>query len=229
MYLLPNLVKRDDVRMLFPSSVGELRTRVSKTLIDAQEALRGITTISSQNRTFVNTLQAVDRVAAKVYITLKVAWTLHNVSPDDQLRVAAEEAMVELQNNSVDLIENNIDVYRACKEYAQGAGTHEQLNAEEKNFLKYMLDKFQKQGLGLSTDQLVHVTALKKEIAHLRLEFDANISAAHDTILCTRTELAGCPDDFIESLNMNEHVQIHETTCLHQLEKKAPDILKSAC
>ena len=204
MYRLPRIIQHTDLSGLFPTTAEQLHTQVQTALEDARKGIAAVIAMAHTERTFINTLQASDRVTAKLNVMLKVAWTLQNVSPDENLRNAAAQTIVELQNSLVDLIENNVELYHVLKEYQQNATFVQQLNPEASCFLQFMVDKFEKQGLALSAEQQMRVKALKKEIAQLKLEFDMNISAAHDIITVTRAELAGCPEDFIESLSKDE-------------------------
>lgn len=201
---LPNLMKADDVAALFPASVTELTARVEQVIAETQHGIDVIVAYAPDERTFENTVEAADRVAARLYIMLKVAWTLQNVTPDSALRVAAQEAMVTLKNRSVDLIENNVALYRAIKEYAQGAAKTATLNTEEKYFLKHTLEQFEKNGLSFPEVQQEQIKKLKKEIAQLRLAFDTNIASVNDCVTLQHADLAGCPDDFIETLKKDD-------------------------
>lgn len=197
------LHKKTDVAELFPTTVEALRQCVEDTMRDAQVRLVALLALSAEQRTFINTAHEIDRVTANVYNTIKIVWTLHNVSPDAQLREAAQEALPRLQNFVLDTIENNPEVYRALKEYTQH-GMREELTDEEQKYLSDTLKKFEKQGMALPVEQQNEVRELKKEIVRLCLALDTNIMNDNRTITVTADELAGCSPDFIAGLSHDQ-------------------------
>lgn len=203
-YKLPQIVTHDDLRGLFPATAQELRNRTAATVEDARYGIQLVTDLTAKDRTFENTIVAADRVSARLAIMFRVAWALQNVSTDADLRAAAGEALVTLQTAMVDLIENNVALYRACKEYEQGAAVRENLLPQERYCLNQKIEKFEKGGLGLPAEQQERIRALKKEIAQLSVTFDTNINNANDFITVSRADLAGCPDDVIDHLRRDD-------------------------
>ena len=198
------LIQSIDVLQLFPTTVVDLQQRVAETMNDARERISALVVLPAERRTFANTAHEIDRVAANLHVMTKVVWTLHNVSPDASLREAAQEALPRLQNFSLDMLENNPEVYRALKEYADNVPA-EPLTDEEKKYLADTLKKFEKQGMALPAEKQHEVRELKKEIARLCLALDTNIMNDNRTVTVTEDELRGCSPDFIAGLQRDSH------------------------
>lgn len=202
--MLPKINTKEHVRDLFPATPADIVQRTDNALAQAQKDVEAVIACSVEERTFDNTVRALDYLLARVRMTIAPMSTLKDVSPDADIRKACQEAIIKTQNFTVDMISNNRDLYRAVKEYAVEKAENEKLNAEECRFLEETVKDFEKSGLGLPDDQLEEVKALKKELAQLGLEFMTNVNNDQSSITVTRQELTGLDDDFISSLKTDE-------------------------
>jgi thimet oligopeptidase len=204
LYMLPKLYNVADIKAIFPTTVEEFKKRVKQTLEKTGKGIETIIAIPALQRTFENTIEAIDRTNAHLSIMGKIAWTLQNLSPDDAIRAATHQGMIDLQNFDVDMISNNVALYKAVKEYVDHTGKSEQLSSEEKRYLNDLIKKFEKNGLNLPEDQQEKVKEIKKELNRLSLEFHKNINTDNRFIAVTAAELQGLPPEFIAGLKKDE-------------------------
>lgn len=203
-YMLPKLKNVHDIMSLFPKTAEELSGRVHNVIIETGSKIEKIIAMSALHRTFANTIKALDHASAQLIMIGKIAWVLQNLSPDDAMRVATHQAMIDLQNFDIDMISNNLQLYKAVREYVEHAGKIEQLNDEEQRYLKDLIKKFEKNGLGLPEDKQNVVKGLKKELTQISLEFHKNINTDNRFIIISKAELAGLSSDFIAGLKKDE-------------------------
>ena len=202
--MIPIIASAQEVKNLFPSSKSALIQQNEQVLAQANKSIDAIIAIAPEKRTYANTVAATDAAGASISIMMHVAWALQNLSPEQELRDAACEAILKMQGWAVDTLSNNPELYRALKEYAAGQGAHEKLNAEEKKYLQELLDGFAKSGLNLPLAQQEEVKKIKKELARLGLEFNTNVAKDQRSIKVTREALAGLDDAFVNSLQRDD-------------------------
>lgn len=202
LYMLPRITSVHEVRALFPTTPDALRAQVNAAIEKAQKGIDVLVALKPEERTFENTIQALDTIGTNLGIVAHIAWTMQNVHPDEAMRVAAQEAMINIQNFSVDNISYNPKVYAAVKEYAEKSA--ELLNAEEAKYLDETLEDFEKSGLNLPLEEQEVIKQLKKDLAQASITFSGNINSDLRSIAVPREALAGLDDDFIASLKQNE-------------------------
>ena len=194
-----------DALALFPSSVTQIKDRTSQTLTQAKTELAHILAIPADQRTYENTVAAFDHLVSFSNATLNasIISTLDLVHPDEAIRNAARDAVLEIQNFLIE-VSTNKALYNAFKEYAQTNVHHEKLNDEQKYFLHKTIEDFEHEGLNLPQEKLEQVKTLKKELTELEQQFERNIAQDQSKIFVTQDELAGLPEDFITSLPKDE-------------------------
>ena len=195
----------DDVKKLFPQTPQAINDEIKQCIEETKSDVQEIIAIPGQNRSFANTAAALDDVLTRSNTAIKesVISGIEYLHPDKVMRDAAHQAVKEVSDFLVDAVYNNKKLYAAFKEYAQGNALHEDLNPEQKYFIKETLKSFERAGLELPDDQLENVKKLKKELNDLSLAFDRNIADDARTICVSKKDLAGCTDEFINNLTQN--------------------------
>jgi len=204
--MIYNVESPQDVRDLFPASAREINEMVDQYIKDAQIALDAIIAVPTDKRTYANTVKALDIVESLSDLAIFAAVTeiLQYTSPDDSVRKSAQDALVKIQEFAVDAMANNVALYKAIKSYAENQAKVEKLTEEERYYLEKTMEDFKRSGLDLPADKLEQVKKLKKDLAVLQLDFEANIAKDSSSIAVTREQLAGLADDFINSLKKND-------------------------
>ena len=162
----------------------------------ANEAVAAIVAVPDNQRTFQNTLGAIDDLAARFESSVSMLIFMSNVHPDASVRAASEAAEQQANDFLIDLGKRE-DLYRAVKAYA---ATNPKLEGEQKRFMEFTLRDYRRAGMDLSPEQRARLSEVQKEIGKLGIGFSKNIAEDESVVLLTPEELAGVPDEFVKSL-----------------------------
>jgi len=204
--MIANIKAVDDVAALFAKSAQEIEEKTKLYSDELKKLIADIIAVSDADRTFANTAQALDFASsiANIDIFTSACYVLKEVSPDAAIRAAASKAIMEISALGIDLISNNVQLYRAFKAYAEGNAKKENLATDQQYFVDETMADFKRAGLDLPDEQLELAKKIKKEIVDLSLQFDTNIAADDSHIIVERDALAGLDDDFIDSLKKTD-------------------------
>lgn len=190
-----------EITKLFPTSVAQLNTMVEQAKKCALEHINAILQIPSNERTFDNTIRALDIVTGfNFMVPHSTVVTIAMVSKDKDLREAAQKAEVDLGAFSIDNFGQNKQLYLALKEYADGNGKQEKLTTEQRYFLNELMDDYKRAGLELPDETRVKVKKILQELTELTTQFSNNISNGRKTLTVSKEELLGMDEDFINAL-----------------------------
>jgi len=203
-YMMPAIRTIDDVIQLFPKTVTDIQKKSQLAMDRALCDLNTMLQLTTQQRTFDNTIRAYDILNARLHQTGTIIHVLEMVSPDASLRSAAHEQIIKLQEFSVDNLAHNKDVYEAIKEYSQIGKDLDTLTPEEAYYLKELVKGLEKSGLNLPHMTQEELKKLKKELGVLELQFETNINCDNRTINVTHAGLAGLSEQFIETLKKTD-------------------------
>lgn len=200
---LKNVMNVHDVVRLFPRNASMIESQAKSYIRAAKKQIKAIIDIDDQERTFENTAKALDNILAlsDLAIFAHAAQILDLLSPDTKIREAARDAFVKIEASFIEMLSDK-KLYHAFVVYAQGNAHQEELTDEQRYFVDKMIQDFKRDGLDLPDSQLEQVKILKKELAELSTDFEKNIASDNRTIIMTRDELAGLPDDFINALKI---------------------------
>lgn len=196
-----------DVINLFPQNATQIAQLTQQSIHEARKKIEEIIAIAPEKRTYENTAHAFDALCSLSGLSIagNTIEILELVSPDEQIRTAAHEAVLKMQEFAVDAISNNKALYNAFKEYALGNANAENLTQEQRYYLKKTMEDFKRGGMDLPDDKLEAVKTLKKELAALELKFSSNIAQDNRTIALSAQGLAGVDADFLNSLKRGEN------------------------
>lgn len=195
-----------DAIKLFPNSVAQIESMTQKSLEQVKKQLDEIVAVPNEQRTYENTVAAFDNMGSlsNAVIVGGIISTLDLVHPDQAIRDAARDAVKNIQNFFIDNISSNRDLYNGFKYYAENNAKNEQLTQEQNYFIQETLKDFKRSGLDLADDKLEELKKVKKELVDIESDFDKNIAQDKSSIEVTKEELAGLPEDFIESRPKSE-------------------------
>lgn len=185
---------------VFPETAEEIDAAFELATNEALAGIQQILSIPSGERTFENTVREFDRIAARFYTPWCAVTTLQMVHPDPILRSKAEKVRIAYKEFAIIHFDLNRAIYQAFKEYQNGNGHKEILNAERAYFLTNALTTFHQLGLDLSVESYEQMKSLSKEIALLEGQFSTNIALDRSSLTVTRDALAGMSEDFIAGL-----------------------------
>ena len=203
----------DDVCSLFAKNVEDIGTRKNLAFVQAQKDLAAIKGLQQKERTFDNTVRALDQAEDQFEIVVGSLDVMQNLHPDDDIRTSAYNSVVEMKAFAVDVFFDK-ELYRAFREYENSAYQAEKLSDEEQYYFQNKMKSFKRHGFSLSEEQFEELKTVKKEISQLELEFQRNVNDDRSFITVSRDELLGCREYFIEQLKQDDtgHYAI---TCDH--------------
>ncbi len=194
----------DNIQKFFPKNSDDVKkySEYSKDLLD--QDIDEIIKITVTDRTFNNTAKALDNAQRKFRVVSNILNLLEMVSPDETIRKACHEQIIDLSSFYVDKVSCNKALFSAFNAYIQDNSKKENLDAEQQYYLQEALKDFKRQGLHLPDDVLEKVKKYEKEIAKLGLEFEANVANDNSFILADESQLDGLSKDFIQCLQKND-------------------------
>jgi thimet oligopeptidase len=166
-----------------------------------KEEYRKIKEILPEERTYLNTIYALEHGDGEMGAMMRKAAVLGEVSPKEAVRAKVSEVLIDVSNQMVD-IEYDRDVYIAILEYYEGNYRDEKksLGKDDIKLLEDVIKECKHLGFDLPEKQRAKFRALLKKSSALCEHFGKNINDYNDYILCTREELNGLADRVIDSL-----------------------------
>ncbi|KKP35872.1 MAG: Oligopeptidase A [candidate division TM6 bacterium GW2011_GWF2_32_72] len=189
----------NDLENYFLKTTQEIKTAADQAKETALFELTRIYSIAPEQRTFENTMLAIDNASNKLGTIANAISTAQYVHPEKEMRQTAQEAIEDLQNFSIEHFSNNYKIYTATKEYVENNLKKENLSNERKYFLEETIKDFNRKGFNLPEKERKEIEQLNKEIAKIELDFEANIAKDQSCILVNQEELTGMSEDFISA------------------------------
>ena len=168
-----------------------------RVMSEADRRYDAIAKLKDGDRTFDNTVLAMEKVGTWAGEEISVPLFLKYVSTDEKIRAAGDTLEVEFSRWAI-RTQAREDLYAALKAGVKKEGPRNDL---EKRLVEKMMLDFQLNGLDLEKQKRDRVTELKQKISDLGIAFDTNLNEAQDSLLLTREELAGMPDSYVERLD----------------------------
>jgi thimet oligopeptidase len=155
----------------------------------ADAAVAKIIAIPAKQRTFANTLGALDDISVRLDNETSMTLFMQYVSTDAKEREASRAAEEAVVNWTIDLGKNEA-LYKAVKAYAD---TKPKLTGEKARFLEHTMRDYRLSGMTLPKAQRDKLAALEKEMSKLGTDFDTAINEDQTKVALTEAELAGVP------------------------------------
>lgn len=166
-----------------------------------KEVYARIKGIKKEERTFVNTVYALEKADGDFGTIFRQMGFLGEVSSKKEIRDTVHEVMTTLSQELVD-IEYDKGLYTALLDYEAGAYKKEKkhLRKEDIKLFTEGLRDYKRMGFDLPLPKQKELKVLLKKCSKLSNEFSKNINDYHDAIVCTKEQLEGMSTRFIESL-----------------------------
>jgi thimet oligopeptidase len=171
----------------------QIHKTLSNTMAGAAAALDAIAACGHERSTFVNTIAALDDLTYDLGLVVNRFSLIKETSTNAALREVATDAVKTLSEWAVG-IEYREDVYRVVNAYAL---TLPALFGEEEKLMREVLRDYRRAGLTLPKEKREEVERLRKELARLSTDFEANITKAQAPLTFTGAELEGVPADLL--------------------------------
>lgn len=167
-------------------------------LEDCDTRIATLVAIPSEQRTFDNTVLALEEARAAVKEARKAWGFLAEVAPDKELRKAAQEWGERLDKRAVG-IGLDEQVLRAVSEYTNSTQAAT-LTGVDARLMNDLLRDYQRSGTGLPPAQRDRLRALLDELVELGSGFTATLASWQDGIVVDRDGLDGLSETFIKQL-----------------------------
>jgi thimet oligopeptidase len=153
-------------------------------------------------RTFENTMRPLDHMAdILAHANSKYSFPGY-VHPDKDVRTAAKASEEKQAKFGVEIVFRD-DLNTAVQEYAETKEA-QSLEGEEARFLEFTLRDLRRSGHDLDPEIRASVKEKTERLVELGVRYQQNIDEWDDWILCTRDDLDGLPDSFIDALEIDE-------------------------
>lgn len=156
--------------------------------------------IDPKNRTFKNTILAIEYSDEKIKDKISALETLFYLSPKENIRKASLKASTEISKIAVDL-EYDKDIYKAIIEYKR---KKEKLNAVDKKLFEDYLKTYRRMGFGLSQEKQKNLKKISKRLSNLSSKFGENINKYQDNITVSKEETEGLSKNYLSTLNKDK-------------------------
>lgn len=173
-------------------------------LARADAAIAEIIAVPQDQRTFDNTLGALDDALSQLDAETNMAQFVAFVSTDADERAASQEAQRRWDAWTIDLGKNE-DLYLAIKAFA---ATDPQLAPNRRRLLEHTLRDYRRAGMELAPEQREALKLIEKQLSELSIEFQQNVRDDETVVALTHEELQGMPEDYLATLERSGELYI---------------------
>lgn len=179
----------------------EILQNAKEVLREKKVAYEKIKKIPAKDRTFENTIYAIEASSCRLDDIGSQIGLLSEVSPDKKIREAAVKTVKLVDETIVD-IEYDPAMYRAVKEFV---AKKEKVTGPDAKLLKDMIRDYRRMGFDLSLAKQHQLKQIIKEIQKKETDFGININDYQGQIEVTLQELTGMSDNFIDRLKRTKN------------------------
>lgn len=176
--------------------------KIGKEAIEFKKAsYKKIKGILPENRTYENTVYALETAEGKYGDDLRKINILSEKSPKEDVREISHKVINKYSQESVDT-DYDRNLYIAMLEYYEGnfADEKKSIGKDAVKLLEETIRDYRRMGFDLPTTTQKKLKTLLKKVSEMGNNFRKNITDYQDYILCTKEELDGLSDRFINGL-----------------------------
>ncbi|MBK8913214.1 MAG: Zn-dependent oligopeptidase [Phycisphaerales bacterium] len=162
----------------------------------AVAAVDRIVATPDAERTFDNTLGAIDDLFAQLEVDTNMLQFMQYVSTDAAERERSQLAEKHIQEWLIEVSKRE-DLYRAVRSYAD---KQPKLEGEQKKLLENTLRDYRRAGMALPPEKREELTRLQKQVVDLAQSFEKRIREDASFVLATEAELRGMDESYVRGL-----------------------------
>ena len=186
---------------IFPKTVTEITALKNQAITVIDNMLKDLEEIQlSDQPTFHNSIRIYDNAKLKYQTNLQILSTLSLLDRSSAIRSAANSAVFQLQKYEADSIARNPILFQTFQNYLEKGNDDRYSTNVVQSFLHKTLDNLKRQGAHLSSEEIIKLNQLEKEIKSLEAQFRGNIFYSYNSIEFTKEDLSGVSDAFIKTL-----------------------------
>lgn len=178
-------------------AVAPARGQDFQSRLDAATAqLDAIVARPAAERTFENSVLAIDDVQAHAFMDTRETAFLANVSTDAEVRALGREASAAVSNWFGDLYKRR-DLYEVLVTFEPML---DQLEGAPRRYLEVLLRDYRRNGMALPDEDRERLLAIDRELTDLGIAFRQAIDEDETVAFLTEDECRGVPESFLASL-----------------------------
>ena len=167
-----------------PQEIASLERAASQQL---EDNLAALTALPAQQRTFDNTVLALENAYTQYWFVPKNLSLLAYFHKDASVREAAAVLETQGSKKKAEIFARR-DVYHALKEYAQ---TNPKLEHEEARLLNKWMERYERAGMSLTDSKLKKYLKLNNERLEKITRYNVNLNNYKDELALTPEQLKG--------------------------------------
>jgi thimet oligopeptidase len=202
-------------RLNFSLSALEIREQTAELLRKSRTALDSIAKIPPNEYSFPSVIKALALLESEFTTEIAKLNFPQYVSPNKEVRDACVEATKLIDQFQIEK-SMRVDLFIAVKAVSDKLPSN--LHPESKRLVEKMMLEFELNGLGLDDSKRAQLKKHREKLADLEVQYSNNMNEDSSKVEFTKDELAGCPEDFFSSL------QVNESTGKYILTMKYPDV-----
>ncbi len=184
---------------------AQMKKLAGEALAYKKSGYQKVKDILPEERTFLNTVLALDMSDGPFENVFSRINILGEVSPSKEVRDSAYEILLDVSEKMVDL-EYDRELYVSMLEYVEGNYESEKkkLRKEDIKLLEETIREYKRAGFDKDDKTQAEIKKILKKMSKLSQAFSKNLNDYTDYILCTKEELAGMSERYIAGLPVNE-------------------------
>ena len=180
-----------------PQEIASLEQAASQEL---EDSLAALTAVPAQQRTFENTVLALENAYTQYWFVPKNLSLLAYFHKDASVREAAAVLETQGSKKKAEIFARR-DVYRALKEYAQ---TNPKLEHEEARLLNKWMERYERAGMSLTDSKLKKYLKLNNERLEKITRYNVNLNNYKDELPLTAEQLKGMGETYVNRLEKTQ-------------------------
>ena len=180
-----------------PQEIASLERAASQQL---EDNLTALTAVPAQQRTFDNTVLALENAYTQYWFVPKNLSLLAYFHKDASVREAAAVLETQGSKKKAEIFARR-DVYRALKEYSQ---TNPKLEHEEARLLNKWMERYERAGMSLTDSKLKKYLKLNNERLEKITRYNVNLNNYKDELALAPEQLKGMGETYVNRLEKTQ-------------------------
>ncbi|MFN0156622.1 MAG: M3 family metallopeptidase [Bacteroidota bacterium] len=175
-------------------TVEHVKSATEEGIKSSKATLQSLCTIPAKQRTFENTMLALDDMYNELSSTYGCIYILSNAHPDKDVRTTSNDQVTVFSKyyNEIGLDE---ELYRSVKEYAH-TDEAKKLSGYKAKFVTETVRSFERNGFALPKEKRSDLKVIQDKISDLGISFSKNIADYKDSLVVTEAEMDGLQEDY---------------------------------